>query len=331
MHEMNPPVAQAGAQGMHAAAQPTGIPLAVHARKLQELQAALRGPVRLNEPMSRHTTFRIGGCADIFIQPKDEDDLHAAVSWVRQAGIPFRVIGNGSNLLVADAGIRAAVIRLAPALRDIRFNGEGVIAGAGATLAAVVNRCASAGWSGLESTVGIPGTVGGAIVTNAGTDTGSIGDMVQDAVVMDQGGNVFNVRCSDLHYGYRCSSLTLSRHIVLRARLRLTQAEPVEVRAKMQRLHLKRSSRQPLDCRSAGSVFKNPPEIAAGKLVDRAGCKGLRVGDAEVSTKHANFIINRGRATAADVRALMCEVQQRVLRLHGIWLEPEIELVGEWS
>jgi len=320
MHGVNP-----------AAAQPGGFALAASAKDLKELQSALRGEVRLDEPMSRHTTFRIGGCADIFIQPKDEDDLRAAVSWLRQASVPFRVIGNGSNLLVADAGIRAAVVKLAPALRDIHFNTDGVIAGAGATLAAVVGRCTRAGWSGLESTVGIPGTIGGAIVTNAGTDTGSIGDLVQDAAVMDETGNIFNVRCSELHYGYRCSSLTLSRHIVLRARLRLTKAEPVEVQAKMQRLHLKRSSRQPLNCRSAGSVFKNPPEIAAGKLVDRAGCKGLRVGDAEVSTKHANFIINRGRATAAEVRALMCEIQQRVLRVHGIWLEPEIELMGEWQ
>jgi len=300
------------------------------AEAMKDLQSALRGEVALNEPMSRHTTFRIGGRADIFIQPKDEGDLHVAVSWLRQAGLPWRIIGNGSNLLVADAGIRAAVIKLAPALRDVRFNGQGVIAGAGAALATVVNRCATAGWSGLESTVGIPGTVGGALVTNAGTDTGAIGDLVQDAVVMDQAGDVSEVRCAELNYGYRCSSLTLSRHIVLRARLRLTRADPAEVRAKMQRLHLKRSSRQPLGCRSAGSVFKNPPEIAAGKLVDRAGCKGLRVGDAEVSTKHANFIINRGRATAADVRNLMCEVQQRVLRVHGIWLEPEIELIGEW-
>ena len=319
MHAVNP-----------AAAQPGDFAMAGRPEDLKELASAVRGDVRVNEPMSRHTTFRIGGCADVFIQPKDEDDLRAAISWLREAGIPFSVIGNGSNLLVADAGIRAAVIKLAPALRDIHFNGQGVIAGAGAPLAAVVNRCARTGWSGLESTVGIPGTVGGALVTNAGTDTGSIGDLVQDAVVMDQAGNILNIRCSDLNYGYRCSSLRLSRHVVLRARLRLTKADPVDVRAKMQRLHLKRSSRQPLGSWSAGSVFKNPPEIAAGKLVDRAGCKGLAIGDAEVSDKHANFIINRGHATAADVRYLMAEVQERVLRVHGIWLEPEIELIGEW-
>jgi UDP-N-acetylmuramate dehydrogenase len=319
MHAMNP-----------AAAQPGGAIMAAHAKEVQEFAATLRGEVRLDEPMSRHTTFRIGGCADIFVESQDEDDLRVAISGLRQAGISFRVIGNGSNLLVADAGIRAAVIKLAPGRRDIHFNGQGVIAGAGAPLAAVVNRCAGAGWSGLESTVGIPGTVGGALVTNAGTDTGSIGDLVQDVVVMDQAGNVFTIRCSDLNYGYRCSSLTLSRHIVLRARLRLAKADPVDVRAKMQRLRLKRSSRQPLGAWSAGSVFKNPPEIAAGKLVDRAGCKGLSVGDAQVSTKHANFIVNRGHATAADVRNLMREVQERVLRVHGVWLEPEIELIGEW-
>jgi len=299
-------------------------------KELEELRSALRGEVRPNEPMSRHTTFRIGGCADIFIQPKREDDLRTALEWARQVGVPFRVIGNGSNLLVADAGIRAAVVKLAPAFREIHFNSLGVVSGAGARLATVVERCAQAGWSGLESTVGIPGTVGGAIVTNAGTDTGAIGDLVQEAVLMDEAGNVFVLNCSELNYGYRCSSLTLSRHIVLRARLRLTKADPLQVRAKMQRLHMKRSSRQPLNRRSAGSVFKNPPQIAAGKLVDRAGCKSLRVGDAEVSTMHANFIINRGRATAADVRGLMTEVQQRVLRIHGIWLEPEIELAGEW-
>lgn len=318
-------------QGMNtAAARWDELVLTQRISEIKELQEALRGEVRLNEPMSRHTTFRIGGCADIFIQPRDENDLRTAVAWLRAAGAPVRVIGNGSNLLVADAGIRGAVIKLAPAFAEIRFNSEGVVVGAGARLASVVNRCAEAGWSGLESTVGIPGTVGGAIVTNAGTDTGWIGDLVQAAVVMDQAGNTFDVRCAELDYGYRCSSLTLSRHAVLRARLRLSRADPIEVRAKMERLRVKRSSRQPLHCRSAGSVFKNLPQIAAGKLVDRAGCKGLRVGGAEVSSRHANFIINRGHATAADVRALMGEIQQRVLRIHGIWLEPEIELVGEW-
>ncbi len=299
-------------------------------REIKDLQELLRGQVRLHEPMSRHTTFRAGGPADIFIQPRDEKDLRAAITWLRAAGAPLRIIGNGSNLLVADAGIRAAVIRLAPAFGVVQFNGEGVVAGAGARLATVVERCAQEGWSGLESTVGIPGTVGGAIVTNAGTDTGSIGDLVHEAVVMDQEGNILSVRSAQLGYGYRRSSLTLSRHVVLRTRLRLSRADPLEVRTKMQRLHLKRSSRQPLDCRSAGSVFKNPLQIAAGKLVDRAGCKGMRVGDAEVSSKHANFIINLGRATAADIRALMSQVQERVLRVHGIWLEPEIELMGEW-
>ena len=314
-----------------AAASGGGCVLADGSREIRELQAALRGEVRLNEPMSRHTTFGIGGCADIFVQPKDEQDLRTAMVWLRERGVAVRIIGNGSNLLVADAGLRAAVVRLAPAFAGIHFNGQGGVVGAGARLAAVVNRCAQTGWSGVESTVGIPGTVGGAIVTNAGTDTGSIGDLVQDAVVMDQAGNICEVRCAELNYGYRQSSLTLSRHVVVRTRLRLVRADPVEVRAKMHRLHLKRSGRQPLSCRSAGSVFKNPPQIAAGKLVDRAGCKGLRVGDAEVSSKHANFIINRGRATAADVRALMAQMQARVLRVHGIWLEPEIELIGDWQ
>jgi UDP-N-acetylmuramate dehydrogenase len=313
-----------------AAAQPAASVLAAAGCDIRELQTALGGRVRLDEPMSRHTTFRIGGRADIFVEPRDEADLRAAAAWLRAAGVPLRVIGNGSNLLVADAGLRGAVIKLGPAFSGISFNGEGVVVGAGARLAAVVSRCCAAGWSGLESTVGIPGTVGGAIVTNAGTDTGAIGDLVQEAVLMDQAGDIYTVRCAELNYGYRCSSLTLSRHIVLRARLRLDRADAVEVRAKMQRLRLKRASRQPLGCRSAGSVFKNYPHIAAGKLVDRAGGKGLRVGDAEVSSKHANFIVNRGHATAADVRALMSQVQQRVLRVHGVWLEPEIELVGEW-
>ena len=295
-----------------------------------DLAASLKGRVLVNEPMSRHTTFRIGGPADCLIEARCLDDVRAAVQWLSRTGLPAKVIGNGSNLLVADRGIRGGVIRLAAPLGAVEFNSESVIVGAGARLSRLIRAAAAAGWSGLESTVGIPGTVGGAIVTNAGTDTGSFGDLVTEVTLLDHRGQVVVLRNSELKYGYRSSILPNSRMIVIEARLRLTRARQEEIRAKMERLWHKRSRRQPLRQRCAGSVFKNPDLAPAGKLLDRAGAKGMRVGDAQVSLKHANFITNRGRATAADVRRLIGNLQELALRVHGLRLEPEIEFAGEW-
>jgi len=297
---------------------------------LDEVRAALKGDVLVDEPLSKHTSFGIGGPADFFFRPKTEEDIRWIVTWARTSKVPVKALGNGTNLLVSDKGVRGGVIRLTPAFGDVSVKGDILIAGAGAKLARVIEKAADAGLSGLEATVGVPGTIGGAIVTNAGTDVGSVGDLVQEISVMDDRGHVFTLHHDDLQYAYRYSNLMGSGLIVLTVRLALTPAHPVDIRAKMERLRVKRATRQPLRARSAGSVFKNPPTIAAGKLLDRAGAKGMRCGDAQVSYKHANFIINKGKATASDLRALVERLQELCLRVHGIWLEPEIEFVGDW-
>jgi UDP-N-acetylmuramate dehydrogenase len=298
-------------------------------RAAEELRRCLRGTVRVSEPMSRHTTFRIGGPADLFVNPVDAEDLVAVMQFACGKGLPTKVIGNGSNLLVGDRGMRGMVVRLAPHFREVRWLEDGVEAGAGATLARLVKESAEVGLSGLESTVGIPGTIGGALATNAGTDTGSIGDLVVAATMLNGDCEVCQWSAAQFAYRYRYSSLRTTKATVVAATLRLQPATKEEIRGKRERLLAKRAARQPLRAWSAGSVFKNPQGVAAGKVLDRAGAKGMRVGDAEVSRSHANFLINRGRASAADMRELIARAHALAVRRYGIDLELEIEIVGE--
>jgi len=287
--------------------------------------------------MSAHTTFRTGGPADYFLTPVDEDDLVTMLQILRQADIPVKVIGNGSNILVSDLGIRGAVIRLKPGFAQIEREGEVIIAGAGALLWQVTKFAAAHDLSGLESTMGIPGTIGGALVMNAGTDHGSISEMVVSATVVDTAGNVQVKDHGNLGFKYRESSLLGSGQIVISSRLQLTPGSPQEIQDKMERLKQKRTSRQPTDCRTAGSTFKNPEvyidgkQQAAGKLIDQAGAKGWHIGGAEVSQKHANFIIAKPGATSADIRSLAEWMRQRVLDEKGHYLAMEIEFLGDWT
>jgi UDP-N-acetylmuramate dehydrogenase len=285
--------------------------------------------VKAFEPMARHTTFRIGGPADIFVQPKSFEHLVEVMRFAREMGLPWKVIGNGSNLLVGDRGVRGIVIRLAPDFSEVQWLEDGVIAGGGVRLGKLVKDTAEAGLSGLESTVGIPGTIGGALAMNAGTDTGCIGDLVVCATVLENGGDVKQWDEAQLAYRYRHSTIGLMKAIVLSAHLNLKPAPKEEIRAKVERLRLKRASRQPLTAWSAGSAFRNPRGTAAGKILDRAGAKSMRVGDAQVSAKHANFLINRGRAKADEMKELIERAHALASRRYGIDLELEIELVGE--
>ena len=317
-------------------ARQTWVPATMTATPRNQLEAAaaelsprIRGTVRTREPMCRHTTFRIGGPADIFVQPADPDDLAEVLRFARAKGLPHTVIGNGSNLLVGDKGIRGLVIRLAPRFNEIQWLEDGAVVGAGAPLARLVKEATEAGLSGLESTVGIPGTIGGALATNAGTDTGSVGDLVIGATVLDRENTLQEWGARQFAYRYRYSSLSQERAVVVSARLRLEPASREEIAVKVQRLRYKRASRQPLRAWSAGSVFKNPRGVAAGKVLDRAGAKGMRVGDAQISRKHANFLINRGQATAAQMRELIARAHALALRRYGIDLELEIEIVRE--
>ncbi|MFB3882916.1 MAG: UDP-N-acetylmuramate dehydrogenase [Armatimonadota bacterium] len=307
--------------------------IAVASRQLElaaeELGGSIRGRVRLHEPMSRHTTFRIGGPADIFVQPADVDDLAQVMRFSQTRGIPLKVIGNGSNLLVSDAGIRGIVVRLTPGFSETRWLDDGVEVGGGARLAKLVAESCKTGLSGLESLVGIPGTLGGALATNAGTDTGSIGDLVVSATVLGPDGTLSEWRNSQFAYRYRHSTLRSSGAIVVSTRLRLQPAPTEETAAKVSRLRAKRAGRQPLRAWCAGSVFKNLRAVAAGKVLDRAGAKGRRIGGAQVSPKHANFLVNRGSATAEEMRQLIEWAHSVALRKYGIDLELEIEFVGE--
>jgi UDP-N-acetylmuramate dehydrogenase len=285
--------------------------------------------VKQLEPLARHTTFRIGGPADIFVQPLDAAELAEVVRFAREKGLPAKVIGNGSNLLVSDRGIRGIVVRLAPNFGEREWREDGVVAGGGARLGRLVKEATEVGLSGLESLVGIPGTLGGALAMNAGTDTGCIGDLVTGATVLEESGEVREWGAAQFAYRYRYSSVCAARAVVISARLRLAQAPREEIHAKVERLRQKRAGRQPLTAWSAGSVFKNPRGVAAGKVLDRAGAKAMRVGDAQVSTKHANFLLNRGRARAWEMRQLVERAHALALRRYGINLELEIEVVGE--
>jgi len=296
----------------------------------RELAAKTRGAVLRDEPMSKHTTFGVGGPADLFLTPADEADLILMLRLLYQAEAPVQILGNGSNLLVADRGVRGAVIRLAPQFARVERQGNTLIAGAGATLARVVHVAADEGLSGLESTLGIPGTVGGALVMNAGTDVGSISDLVERAAFLTGAGERVEKSIEQLCYRYRHSALQGGGLIVLEARLKLAPGDREVIGAKMARLREKRTSRQPVGRRTAGSTFKNPPDIAAGKLLDRSGCKGGRVGNAAVSDVHANFIIAHPGATAADVLALARWMQHRVRAEFDRELEMEVELVGDF-
>jgi len=297
----------------------------------QELAAKVRGEVKRNEPMARYTTFRVGGPADLFLAPLDEDDLLVMLRLLEQARVPITVLGNGSNVLVSDRGIRGAVLRLTPNFAQITRREEMIIAGAGAKLARVVQFAAAEELSGLESTIGIPGTIGGALVMNAGTDVGSISDLVITATCVTPDGERVVLSGDELSYGYRHSALQGSNLIVLTTCLRLIPNDRDAIRAKMARLEEKRTSRQPVRCHTAGSTFKNLPDIAAGKLIDHAGCKGHGIGGAEVSEKHANFIVARPGATAADIRNLANWMHRRVREEQGRDLEMEVEIIGDWS
>ena len=285
--------------------------------------------VKACEPMARHTTFRIGGPADIYVQPLDLEQLAEVMRFAREHGLPVKVVGNGSNLLVGDGGIRGIVVRLAPSFSGVQWLDDGVLAGGGARLGKLVKDSGEAGLSGLESTVGIPGTVGGALAMNAGTDTGCIGDLVMSAMMLEESGEIREWDETQLAYKYRHSGIRAAKVTVLSARLRLRPAPPEEIRAKIERLRQKRAGRQPLTAWSAGSAFKNPRGVAAGKVLHRAGAKGMRVGEAQVSSKHANFLINRGRARAAEMKELIERAHALALRRYGIDLELEIETVGE--
>lgn len=284
-----------------------------------------------DEPMKKHTTFRIGGPADYYAEP-DVSQISKLIEIAKACDMPVAVIGNGSNLLVGDKGIRGLVIGIGKGMSEITAQGNGriITAGAGAILAAVAAKAAEASLSGLEFASGIPGSVGGAVVMNAGAYGGEIKDVLIDATVLTAEGELKTVTRDELDLSYRHSIVPEKGYIVLSARFMLTPKPQDEIKAYMAELRAKRVEKQPLEYPSAGSTFKRPEGYFAGKLIMDAGLRGYSVGDAQVSGKHCGFVVNKGEATAADVLTLIKDVQETVLKQFGVKLEPEVKMIGEF-
>lgn len=292
------------------------------------LTGKIEGKILYNEPMKNHTTWRIGGPAEVLVEPASRKDIALLLKFAKESGQPLTVIGNGSNLLVGDSGIKGVVIKIGDALGRVRIVEEKLIAEAGAKLGRVTAIAQAAGLGGLEFAVGIPATIGGAVTMNAGANGVSMADIVDTVTVIDYDvrERVFGVE--ELGFGYRTSLLQQLPAIVVEIVLRLTRRDPIEIRRRGEEFLRRRRITQPLEYPSAGSVFKNPPGDAAGRLIELAGAKGLRIGDAMVSEKHANFIVNLGNAQARDVLLLIERVREMVREKFGIQLELEVKVFG---
>ncbi len=287
-----------------------------------------RAVVRAQEPLAKHTTFRVGGPAELYVEPATEADLAAALDFCQQRRLPFFVLGRGSNLVVKDGGFRGVVLCLAqPGFSIVRVQEECLHCGAGAKLKAVAAEAKRHELSGLEFLEGIPGSVGGALRMNAGAMGGAIFDVVEAVRLMDFSGNVCERPAGELGARYRCCA-ALHTHIALEAVLRGRPGVRSEIERRMEQFSRKRWKSQPA-APSAGCLFKNPPSIPAGRLIEELGLKGLRVGGAVVSAEHGNFIVNEGNATARDILALMDLIRARARTDRGIELEAEVEIVGE--
>ena len=299
-------------------------------KSLLDSLAAIVGEenVRPLEPLAPHTTFKIGGPADAFVSPRSVEEVSRVVCACEQASVPWRVIGCGSDLLVADEGVEGVVIEVRDNLSAIRVDGMRVVAGAGATNAAVAEAACAAGLSGYEFACGIPGTVGGAAIMIAGAYDGEFSQVCTCVTCVTPEGRIVEVSREEAEWSYRHSMFDAARYVVVAATLELAPADPVDIRARMDELTVKREAKQPIDMPSAGSTFKRPEGHFAAALIDQAGLKGLAVGGAQVSTKHTGFVVNAGDATSADVQALIAEVRRRVLESSGVALEPEVRMWG---
>lgn len=298
----------------------------------EQLKLCLKnGQLKLSEPMKSHTTFRIGGPADYFAVPAGEEELVSAVKLCREYKIPFYIIGNGSNLLVSDKGFCGVIFNIGNGMDAIEIRKSGELrAQAGASLARCASQAAGGSLSGLEFAGGIPGTVGGAVVMNAGAYGGEIRNILLWARILWENGKIEKLSTEELLLSYRHSILMERPGIVLEAAFQLEKGDREEILERMNGFNQSRREKQPLQYPSAGSTFKRPEGYFAGKLIMDAGLKGFRIGDAMVSEKHCGFVVNAGEATAEQVKELMEEVDRIVFEKSGVHLTPEIRLVGEW-
>lgn len=290
--------------------------------------------------MSAHTTFRVGGAADIFVEIDNTSALAKALAILKSEGLTrlnrdFYILGNGSNLLVSDSGLRGVVLHLSKQFSHIRVEGTALVCEAGATLAAIARSACENGLAGVAFAAGIPGSLGGAIVMNAGAYGGEMKQVVKSVRLMTMDGEIIEKSVEEMHFSYRHSlvkeRMSRSPLVVLEVTIALTEGCQDDIRTEMEALALKRREKQPLEYPSAGSTFKRPEGYFAGKLIDDAGLRGFSAGDAQVSEKHCGFVINRGNATASDIYTLILEVQRRVRESSGVTLEPEVILLGNFE
>lgn len=286
--------------------------------------------VKIREPMKRHTSFRAGGPADWYVAPENADELTAVCRACQKAGSRFYVIGNGSNLLVSDEGYCGVIISTEK-FGKLEVTGKNLKAGAGVLLSKAASAALKAGLSGLEFAAGIPGSIGGAVVMNAGAYGSEMKDVLKSATVLDPDGNVLTLDTKELELGYRTSIVPKKGYVVLEALFSLEFENTEIIRQKMEELAGKRKEKQPLEYPSAGSTFKRPEGYFAGRLIEDAGLKGFCVGGAAVSEKHAGFVINKDNATASDIYRLCEEVKRRVKEYSGVTLEMEVKLLGQFG
>lgn len=300
---------------------------------VMQLAQEIKGEIRYSVPMSEYTSFRVGGPVDYLFFPADLEDLQRGLKWCRLEKVAYFILGNGTNLLVRDGGIRGMAISLSRGFRGIKELGPGsgenlILAEGGEPLNKLLEFSCQRNLAGLEWAAGIPGTVGGALYMNAGAFGGEMKDGLHSLRLMDGEGNVLERGREDLNFSYRSMELKKG-WVILGGKFKLKTGNPRSIRTRMEGFLQKRMDRQPLSLPSAGSVFKNPTRVAAGKLIEEVGLKGIRIRDAQISDKHANFIVNRGQARARDILTLAEWVREKVFQEKGIRLEMEIQVVGE--
>lgn len=287
--------------------------------------------IKFEEPMCRHTSFRTGGKAACLVQIEDVRQLRLLLSYLRKTENQFFILGNGTNLLVSDRGYDGVIIQIGSGMSDIKVEQERICVQAGALLSQTARRAMEEGLAGMEFASGIPGSIGGGIVMNAGAYGGEMRQIVESVTVLNADGEEMELDCDTMEFGYRTSVIRNRPFIVTQAVLKLVKGEKEEIRIKMEEFAVRRRAKQPLEYPSAGSAFKRPEGYFAGKLIMDSGLRGYRVGGAQVSEKHCGFIINTGNATSEDIAELMTEVQERVKERFGVLLEPEIVRLGNFS
>ena len=300
-------------------------------KSIDQLKNIVKGTVLINEPMSRHTSFHIGGPAEIFCIPSDDEDVKNIILWAKRNKLPITPIGNGTNLLVSDDGIEGVTIKISDRFSGISFENDYAFVKAGTTVKGLINAAMEHGLGGMEFAWGIPGAIGGSVAMNAGTNSHFLSKFVRKAHVIDLDGKEYKLFHDDLKFDYRHSILQEEPLILLDVQFELEREEPEKIKKNIKEAAEKRKGRQPIEYPCAGSVFKNPPTTYAGKVLEEAQCKGLRVGDAMISELHANFIINLGHATASDVLKLIRIAQERVYRNKDLILDLEVKLVGRFN